>query len=32
MDSVKPEFIITIGASAGGLNAVSELVSKLPEI
>lgn len=27
----KPEYIITIGASAGGLNAMSELVSQLPE-
>lgn len=27
----KPEFIITIGASAGGLNAMTEVVSQLPE-
>ncbi len=27
----EPEIIITIEASAGGLNATSELVSKLPE-
>lgn len=27
----KPSFIITIGASAGGLNAISELISQLPE-
>ncbi len=31
MASKEPEFIITIGASAGGLNAMSELVSQLPE-
>jgi len=27
----KPAFIITIGASAGGLNAISEVVAQLPE-
>ncbi|MDB5250103.1 MAG: hypothetical protein JWQ40_4497 [Segetibacter sp.] len=27
----KPEFVITIGASAGGLNAMTEVVSQLPE-
>ena len=27
----KPGFIIAIGASAGGLNAISELVSQIPE-
>ena len=27
----QPSFIITVGASAGGLNAVSELVAQLPE-
>ncbi|MDB5191104.1 MAG: hypothetical protein JWQ96_667 [Segetibacter sp.] len=27
----KPEFIIAIGASAGGLNAVTELISQIPE-
>jgi two-component system chemotaxis response regulator CheB len=27
----KPDYIIMIGASAGGLNAMSELVSQLPE-
>ncbi|HEX8277783.1 MAG TPA: chemotaxis protein CheB [Segetibacter sp.] len=27
----KPEFIITIGASAGGLNAMTEVVAQLPE-
>ena len=27
----KPKFIITIGASAGGLNAVTEVVAQLPE-
>lgn len=27
----KPGFIVTIGASAGGLNAVNELVAQLPE-
>lgn len=26
-----PEYLITIGASAGGLNAMSELVSQLRE-
>src|SRR5687767_3062122 len=26
----KPFFVISIGASAGGLNAISELVSQLP--
>jgi two-component system chemotaxis response regulator CheB len=28
--SFKPDFYITVGASAGGLNAVTELVSSLP--
>ena len=27
----KPEFIVTVGASAGGLNAVSELIAQIPE-
>lgn len=27
----KPEFIITIGASAGGLNAMTEVIAQLPE-
>lgn len=26
----KPEFVVTIGASAGGLNAITELISNLP--
>jgi len=26
----KPRFVITIGASAGGLNAISEMISHLP--
>ncbi len=27
----KPVFIMIIGASAGGLNAISEIVAQLPE-
>src|SRR5688572_4393883 len=29
--SKKPDYYITIGASAGGLNATTELISQLPE-